>query len=217
MTQKATATPDTRTALLEAALLCFGRHGYDGTSIRMVAELAGRPLSLISHHFGGKDGLYFETFKYIFQRPNLQRLLPGTSEPHPRNRIEAIRQFRETIHLMYTVASEPYYHPEPLDDAGRQLWLREMQSPREDILVLIKEFMTPWKDRIRSCIQILRPDLQDTETDFLGAAILGQSLVHGLTRVLCDAVWGINQLSQFKSAELITEFALNGLGVPPSA
>lgn len=210
---KNSSSIDTRTALLDAALICFGERGFDGTSIRMVADRAARPLSLISHHFGGKEGLYLETFKLIFQRPNLMPLVGKEPDSLPRNRKEAIRQFRETLHLLYTMSSRPIFLPDPLDGAARALFLREMQSPRPEILELLKDLMSPWKEQLRASIHLLRPELKEPEVAFIGSSILGQATVHGLTQMLMEAVWGPNQLSQFKSAEMITEFALNGLGI----
>jgi AcrR family transcriptional regulator len=49
---------DTRGALLEAARVRFGEHGYDGTKLRDVAADAGVDAALVSYFFGGKDGLF---------------------------------------------------------------------------------------------------------------------------------------------------------------
>lgn len=212
MSRNSTST-DTRSALLEAALICFGERGFDGTSIRMVADRAGRPLSLISHHFGSKEGLYLETFKQIFLRPNLLPMVGKEPDLLPGTRAEAVRQFRETLHFLYTTTSRPFYHPDPLDDAARALFLRELQSPKPEVLQVIKQVMKPWKEQIQACIQLLRPELTASEVAFIGSSILGQALVHGLTREMFEAIWGPNKLSQFKSAEMITEFALAGLGI----
>ncbi|MBS1184172.1 MAG: TetR family transcriptional regulator [Proteobacteria bacterium] len=47
-----------RTALLRAALNQFSRKGYDGTSLRAVADEAGVDMALINRLFGGKAGLW---------------------------------------------------------------------------------------------------------------------------------------------------------------
>ncbi|MFW7379807.1 MAG: TetR family transcriptional regulator [Oligoflexus sp.] len=44
--------------ICEAALRLFGAKGVEGTSIREIADLAQVNPSLISYHFGGKDGLF---------------------------------------------------------------------------------------------------------------------------------------------------------------
>lgn len=44
--------------LLNAAIQLFAEHGYEGVSIRRLAETAGVNSALISYHFHGKNGLY---------------------------------------------------------------------------------------------------------------------------------------------------------------
>jgi AcrR family transcriptional regulator len=48
----------TRAALLDAALVEFAAHGRAGARTSAIAARAGVNKQLISHHFGGKDGLY---------------------------------------------------------------------------------------------------------------------------------------------------------------
>jgi AcrR family transcriptional regulator len=51
------ARRDTRTAIIEAAMRGFGEKGFEATSIREIAALAGSNIASISYHFGGKEGL----------------------------------------------------------------------------------------------------------------------------------------------------------------
>lgn len=44
--------------LLTAALLSFACHGFDSVSLRAIANAAGFNVSMISHHFGSKAGLW---------------------------------------------------------------------------------------------------------------------------------------------------------------
>jgi len=48
----------TRELLLSAAIKLFALKGYDGVSIKQLVEEAGVNVSLVSYHFGGKEGLY---------------------------------------------------------------------------------------------------------------------------------------------------------------
>lgn len=56
---KATSDSDagTREALIRAGLDLFGRHGFEASSIREIAQAAGVNSAGIAYHFGGKDGL----------------------------------------------------------------------------------------------------------------------------------------------------------------
>lgn len=47
----------TRARIRDAAVLLFGRDGFDRTSVRAVAEEAGVSAALVIHHFGSKDAL----------------------------------------------------------------------------------------------------------------------------------------------------------------
>ena len=205
---------DTRAALIEAALFCFSEHGFDGTSIRLIASRAGRPISLIGHHFGGKDGLYLEVFKTIFAPLLSQRLQgAGTEVAVPRDRREAVRIFREQVHALFVDVCPARVDHSATKEAGRRLWLLELSAPRPEIVELLKERLSPWVERVRACIRVLRPDLSEAEIAFLGTTILAQISGHGSLRGINDALWGCNELSPFKSAELICEFTIMGLGV----
>jgi len=50
--------PDTPTRILAAADELFGEIGYDGVSVRDIAERAGVNKALVFYHFGSKDELF---------------------------------------------------------------------------------------------------------------------------------------------------------------
>ena len=49
---------ETRAAILAAARDLFGRHGYEGTTIRAIAAGAGVNPALVHHFFGSKDQVF---------------------------------------------------------------------------------------------------------------------------------------------------------------
>ena len=51
----------THLRLLDVAVDHFGRFGIDGASTRAIAKDAETPMSSITYHFGGKEGLYLAT------------------------------------------------------------------------------------------------------------------------------------------------------------
>ena len=55
----------TDSRLLDVAVDHFGRLGLDGASTRAIARDAGTPMSSITYHFGGKDGLYLAAADHI--------------------------------------------------------------------------------------------------------------------------------------------------------
>lgn len=49
---------DSRDALLTAGKSLFAHRGFDGTTVKDLADAAGVNVSLVSYHFGGKENLY---------------------------------------------------------------------------------------------------------------------------------------------------------------
>jgi AcrR family transcriptional regulator len=54
-----------RARIRDAALLLFGRVGYDGTGMRAIAAEAGVSPALVVHHFGSKEGLRKACDEYV--------------------------------------------------------------------------------------------------------------------------------------------------------
>ena len=52
------AKNDCRTKLIDVATRLFAERGLNGVSIREISQAAGASISMISYHFGGKEGLY---------------------------------------------------------------------------------------------------------------------------------------------------------------
>jgi len=65
---------NTRDRLIEVATRLFAAQGFDGTTTREIVEEAGLNISLITYHFGGKDGLLVACLelaaKQIFEVPS---------------------------------------------------------------------------------------------------------------------------------------------------
>ena len=53
--------------LIDATLVSVGHHGLHNTTINTISGLAGLSSGLISHYFGGKQGLIEATQKYLIE------------------------------------------------------------------------------------------------------------------------------------------------------
>lgn len=63
-----------REDILQKAFEAFARQGYEGVSLRQLAKECGVSDSLLTHHFGSKQELWFEAADSVFQ-PLYQRLI----------------------------------------------------------------------------------------------------------------------------------------------
>lgn len=75
--EKISDQADKRALLLETAGTLFGEHGFDGTSVRMIAEKSGMNVAMISYYFGSKEKLFEELIanKISYMKDQLAALL----------------------------------------------------------------------------------------------------------------------------------------------
>ncbi len=62
----------TRTRILDAALVEFSEHGFDGTSTRNIAARAGVHHALIKYHFETKELLWQAAVNFLFERQRVE-------------------------------------------------------------------------------------------------------------------------------------------------
>lgn len=104
------ARTDSRSRILAAATPLFARHGLNGVNVRALASAAGVNLSMISYHFGGKEGLYAEILAEQFRAFRYIRDIEKSDLP-PMEKIElyirgTIRRYRENPYLLRFYVSE---------------------------------------------------------------------------------------------------------------
>ncbi len=206
---------DTRTVLLHAAATCFAEHGFNGASMRMIANRAERPLSLLFHHFGNKDGLYLAVFEYLFETSllnNQQNPVPEGGHV-PRDKAEARRMLREQIHFLYGDVMRNAGELDPVQEFGARLFLQEMRAPRPALIPMVTRHIAPVTNTLKNCIRVLRPDLGMPEIAFLGASLMGSIISHGSMYGMNKFIWEDAQAigSQFQASEWLVEFCCNGL------
>ncbi|MGH3775369.1 MAG: TetR family transcriptional regulator [Pseudonocardiaceae bacterium] len=75
------AGEDTRAALLDAARVEFTERGFDGATVRAIAQRAGMDPAMVNHWFGGKEALFVAVME-IPVNPDeiIPRLLGGPPE-----------------------------------------------------------------------------------------------------------------------------------------
>lgn len=72
------AGSDTRTQLLDAARAEFAERGFDGATVRRIAERAGVDAAMVNHWFGGKESLFTAAMNMpIDPQALVGALLPG--------------------------------------------------------------------------------------------------------------------------------------------
>lgn len=131
------ARPDRRYAILLAAEKLFARRGYNGVSIRQIADEAGVPLALVGYYFGPKN----ELFRAIFEHWN-----------------STIRERLAALATVRTRAAEPDYleqvvaafvgpvlrlRASPEGEWYALLMTRGLNEPHQETDLVLREYFDP--------------------------------------------------------------------------
>ena len=100
---KGASAEDTRERLIAAAAKLFAAQGFEGTSVKELADAAGVNVSLISYHFGGKENL----FRNCLEQFGKQRLALAERVLHPPQSFEEFKlRLSMFIEEMFVVHAE---------------------------------------------------------------------------------------------------------------
>lgn len=223
------APSNSRMLLLKAAIRLFAKKGYEGASIREIAEAAGVNSSLISFHFGGKAGLHTAALhlagRMAKHAAKSMPLPPLPASPFPGNAAalgKAVTALRAYIHELIRMSLNlhaglpPGRDPE-LERSVLVLIAKTMIYPREESMDSLLEAIQPHIDYLRGCLRVLRSDL-----DHDGLVRMGMSIHAQLLFFLCHQGLLVRLLNEPPAHEddlprLVTHFLrfnLNALGIP---
>lgn len=160
-----------REKLINAAIERFGKRGFDGVGTREIAAAADTPMSSITYHFGGKEGLYLAAAEHIFD--HLKGMLgaeklemPG-DEAIPEQRMAAIcTMIRSAGQFMLSEQSAPF-----------ALFIgREQQDPSPEVRSLMQAKIMPMIAGLVRQVAMLRPDLSESEAKAVTVFLFGMAI-----------------------------------------
>lgn len=98
--------PSRRDAVLDAAEALFSKHGFDGVTVRQVAQAAGVDVALPNYYFESKQGLYDAVFGRRSRLLNDMRedALLGVLESGSPTLEQILRAFIEPVQAMHAAA-----------------------------------------------------------------------------------------------------------------
>jgi TetR/AcrR family transcriptional regulator len=195
-------------AILEAAVHLFSVHGYDGVSMRRIAETAGVSKANIYHHFASKEALYFAIMRRSAEELSslLENLAEGRGSFHQRLQVFA------SAHLEHL-----------FENAERvRLVLREAFSGDEDkSRAVVEQMVGGIVNRMIAIFEagqragLLRADL---DPGLCATLLMGSDLfyfqAHGLLQQIPEAGF-VRQPGQY-SRQMI-DVLLNGMLAEPGA
>ncbi|MFH1741150.1 MAG: TetR/AcrR family transcriptional regulator [bacterium] len=135
MASAVTSSDETRSRIARAAIRLFATQGFDGTSVREIAESAGVTKPVLYYYYGSKEKLYVAMIEECYERC---RKHTAQSEQHKGPFRERLRYLlknefdyhvsdEETARMLYTVAFAPQRNSPNVN-------LYELEKPHLEIL-----------------------------------------------------------------------------------
>jgi AcrR family transcriptional regulator len=180
-TRDATSAKDTDARLLDVAIEHFGRFGIDGASTRSIAKDADTPMSSITYHFGGKEGLYLATAERVAERVRAL-LAPAVVEAERACQTGCSpARARQALHSIYTQVVAALVGPETAPLA--RFILREQADPTAAFTRIYERLMAPMLGRLAMLLGIIAGGkLDDSEARVRAISLFGLALVFRVAR-----------------------------------
>jgi len=140
--------------LVDVAIRLFGEQGFDATSTRQIASVAGTNMSNITYHFGGKEGLYLAAGQEILERLTtvLNEKPVATLEPGA-TRSEALSLIDQVVENMGGFMLRDGVAP------MARFIAREHDDPSSEFGTLLRAIVHKLGAKMSTAIAVLRPDL----------------------------------------------------------
>jgi AcrR family transcriptional regulator len=152
---------ETRTRILDAAEELFMRHGFEGTSMRLLTARAAVNLAAVNYHFGSKDALIEAVFRRRLDPMNAERIaelerLEQAAAGKPLAPERIIRAFLRASLAMI----------EDARGGGRnfiRLLGRACTEPSKTVRALIGQLYAPAMERYKTAFERAVPELPKEE------------------------------------------------------
>ncbi|WP_165065554.1 CerR family C-terminal domain-containing protein [Paludisphaera rhizosphaerae] len=197
----------TKARLIEAAGREFAAKGFDQARIRTICDAAAANLAAVNYHFGDKEQLYRAVLLEAYRRRSTV-ITPQIGEGLPAERLRAfIRFFFDQV---VAGADE--------DTWQSQLIMRELFHPSTALDHVVREWIQPRFNLLKSIMREIRPGVDEDRLNALCFSVVGQCLMYRMTREVSGRLIGPENLKRLGHAYLadhVTEFTLAALGLGP--
>ncbi|EUA26294.1 MULTISPECIES: TetR/AcrR family transcriptional regulator [Mycobacterium] len=177
--QRGTATRD---AILETAIDCFARSGYEGTSMSAVARSAGVAQPLMHYYFTSKDDLWRAAISKAFSEMLVQQELN-----HELQELDPISALQVLIrrHISF-LTRHPNVAP---------LLASESQFATDRVNWLCDTYIAPLEEHLAKLIKLGQQEgriRDDLPIPFVARFIIGSATAFFMTGALMQRMYGID-------------------------
>jgi AcrR family transcriptional regulator len=175
------APQTTRERLLEVATRMFARRGFGATSVRDIADEAGCNVALISHYFGGKEGLLRETIR-AGMRDTGGELAHAAAAPAPADPREQLRGAIDALLRRF----------DETRDGGLPIVVQELMHPDSPLAQELVPLARANVERLAAILEELarRGQLRDVDPKLAAVLLVGMLQIYFISRAVTDDLVG---------------------------
>jgi len=149
----------TKLALINAAGKLFADKGFEGTSVRAIAEEAGANIAAVNYHFGSKENLYTEALRYVVdKRSDGTCLRQGEIQGCFDTPSAAAQSIYSTVMERFTSyfsKARPPWHS--------QLLMQSILKPSEALRTIVEQAFRPDHEELIAMFRKADPTLSDEQ------------------------------------------------------
>ena len=170
--------PNTKLALVLAAGELFAEKGFDRTTTREIAEKSGIKLGSLHYHFGSKEALYLETFRYGMEKeasPSLEKIIAKAPE--------RTKTPLGISHIVYEYAEKFIELTLRTQTPGwiTSLIMSEIAYPSSAFDIVLEEIFQPDHEDILKLYHLAKPDGKKEEADIWAFILPSQAMFYNQT------------------------------------
>ena len=189
-----------RDKLIHVAIAKFGTRGFDAVGTREIAAAVGTPMSSITYHFGGKEGLYLAAAEHIFDHLRTHVVPRLGDAPAP----NASPDQQATAICIALRAIGTFMLSE--DSAPFSLFIgREQQDPTPQVLNLMRERIMPMMHSLVTQVSALRPDLAPDQAKAITVYLFGMAVALRHSRASLGLLLGTQEIDTKTQAMLLDQ------------
>jgi AcrR family transcriptional regulator len=149
---------DTRAELLDAARVEFAQRGYDGATVRVIADRAGVDPAMVNHWFGGKEALFSEALQLpVNPAEVMTAIMPGDPE----------RLGERIVGQFLTIWDQT--------GGGPMATILRSIASHDDAARMLREFIG--NVMVKRVVAAVAPDRPDLRAGLVGSQLFGMGLV----------------------------------------
>jgi AcrR family transcriptional regulator len=196
----------TRKSLLEAAVSIFARKGFLNSTIAEICRQAGTNIAAVNYHFGSKETLYVEAWRFAFKESL------NTFPPDGNVSDKAPVEDRFRGHIQAAIGRIA-------DKSNKEFWLvqKEFVNPTGLLEEAMREEITPIRNKTKNLVrELLGPHVSENEAFFCETGIMSMCLNPMVARSLLsenlDVQMGPPKIKDINAyTDHVVKFSMAGL------